>query len=450
MRCHQAKLRMSQYQAEPDKLAGDTELMAHLNDCPNCQLLVQADRSLREAFAVVSRQEFKPAPCFDGMVTRIEALAAESSDPTSTTNMETKEKTVMSKIAKQISRRPRISVSVGIVGVLLLISMLVPYTYQDSVGYEVAFAGVDKNLALDEVKLNELLARLGIEDAVIDVTGCESTCNVKFSEISSPDDTKLLMAAFEQIGHNVVLEQPRVVYETKDGSVFFSVMNKISGDDRCEEIDFNFTEISEDGELHEVVIELLGGEEEAKTIWISSCEAGTERTIDIIRGDCDQLATGEDSEKVMQFVYMGLADGDCDPSMLDSLHAAGCSLIVISECIDGNDGGASPDNTDDEHSADKQSDLPDGYSLGQNYPNPFNPDTKIDFSIAQAGHVTLEVFNIRGQTVATLVDSYMSAGTHTIEWDATNSSGEKVATGIYLYRLIAGDVTTTMKMNLVK
>lgn len=86
-----------------------------------------------------------------------------------------------------------------------------------------------------------------------------------------------------------------------------------------------------------------------------------------------------------------------------------------------------------------------GYELGQNYPNPFNPTTKIGFSIPKAGHVTLKVYNMLGQEVATLVDKYMNAGMDVVHFNASN-----LPSGTYVYQLKADNVTITKKMMLVK
>jgi hypothetical protein len=93
----------------------------------------------------------------------------------------------------------------------------------------------------------------------------------------------------------------------------------------------------------------------------------------------------------------------------------------------------------------KLSELPDSYTLDQNYPNPFNPMTSISFSIPAASHVKLEIYNIMGQQVTTLVDKQLEAGKHTIQWDGSNA-----ASGVYLYRLQAGDFVDTKKMTLLK
>ena len=89
--------------------------------------------------------------------------------------------------------------------------------------------------------------------------------------------------------------------------------------------------------------------------------------------------------------------------------------------------------------------LPKPFELAQNFPNPFNPATEIQFSLPRKCDVKLEVFNILGQRIATLVNRPMEAGYHTATFD-----GSKVASGIYLYRLQAGDFVESKKMMLVK
>ena len=79
--------------------------------------------------------------------------------------------------------------------------------------------------------------------------------------------------------------------------------------------------------------------------------------------------------------------------------------------------------------------LPRTNMLGQNYPNPFNPSTLIPFEISEGGHVRLEVFNILGQRVVTLVDEQRPAGLHKAQWDATDAAGRPVGTGVYIYRI---------------
>ena len=93
--------------------------------------------------------------------------------------------------------------------------------------------------------------------------------------------------------------------------------------------------------------------------------------------------------------------------------------------------------------------LPTDFALGQNYPNPFNPSTIIPYQLPTAGHVRLEVFNVLGQRLATLVDAERSAGAHTAQWDGTDAVGRAVGAGVYIYRLSSGGMTESRRMVLV-
>lgn len=98
----------------------------------------------------------------------------------------------------------------------------------------------------------------------------------------------------------------------------------------------------------------------------------------------------------------------------------------------------------------QSTDLPASYELMQNYPNPFNPSTTIRFSLPTAGEVRLDVFNILGRHVTTLVDQRLSVGDYSVDWNGVNITGGEVASGIYFYRLTVGDFVETKKMIMLK
>ena len=93
--------------------------------------------------------------------------------------------------------------------------------------------------------------------------------------------------------------------------------------------------------------------------------------------------------------------------------------------------------------------LPARFDLGPNYPNPFNPSTVIPYQLLTSTHVRLEVFNVLGQRIATLVDGEQSAGFHTAQWDGTDAAGRAVGAGVYIYRLSGGGLTVSRRMVLV-
>jgi hypothetical protein len=94
---------------------------------------------------------------------------------------------------------------------------------------------------------------------------------------------------------------------------------------------------------------------------------------------------------------------------------------------------------------DRTLNLPNHPVLYQNYPNPFNPTTAIEFNLPRSSEVTLKIFNLLGEEVTTLLSAFLPAGSHVYEWDASD-----LASGIYLYRLQAGDYVETRKTVLTR
>jgi len=94
--------------------------------------------------------------------------------------------------------------------------------------------------------------------------------------------------------------------------------------------------------------------------------------------------------------------------------------------------------------------LPFNFELKNNYPNPFNPTTTIEYTIPIKSDVDISIFNLLGQKVNTIVEGEESAGEHRVSWDGTDFTGNRVASGIYLYRINAGDNSQTKKMMFIK
>ena len=94
--------------------------------------------------------------------------------------------------------------------------------------------------------------------------------------------------------------------------------------------------------------------------------------------------------------------------------------------------------------------IPQDFALGANYPNPFNPETTIGYQLPGAAQVYLEIYDVLGQKVRTLVQQVEPAGYHSAMWDGRDEGGSALAGGMYFYRLQAGEFTQTRKLLLVK
>ena len=90
------------------------------------------------------------------------------------------------------------------------------------------------------------------------------------------------------------------------------------------------------------------------------------------------------------------------------------------------------------------------FSLSQNYPNPFNPVCNIEYFLPKGSEVKLVIYNIFGQKVRVLVDEYQTAGSKSVRWDGKDCQGREVTSGIYFYKIEAGDFVKSKRMVMIK
>jgi flagellar hook assembly protein FlgD len=88
--------------------------------------------------------------------------------------------------------------------------------------------------------------------------------------------------------------------------------------------------------------------------------------------------------------------------------------------------------------------------LKGNYPNPFNPTTTISFSISEESNVAIDIFNVKGQKVKTLLNESKNVGEHLVHWNGTDEQNKSVSSGVYFYKMKAGKFVQTKKMILMK
>jgi len=613
MKCADVALIIEEYRRAGSQEFNDQRLLEHVMNCPECFAVAteafDAEQLLSQIFEATRAQQQSVTDetmPLQYVRTRVEARGADTLSV-----RQLKGTSIMSTIFKQLKKRSRLSVSVGFVTLGLLAATLIPFTYQDTIGYEVAFAGVSKDLALDSDRIEELLEELGVEGARVYVTGCETTCNLKISDLKSPEDGKLLIAAFENGGAVQLTNDVTPIVETKEGNLFSKASHFVFVSD-----DFD-GEFSAD-DLHNILVERLGqnytmkveacfgaltgdslsfslsalDEDSSGNVWImdsltgeagmmffaalsdsneanislgngqltseqlarleekgftatietndegdkelvlhrdsdsltiefnlTADEGGSAWMVDSASGDsvlaCIGAVYGDDPLNLRQLIAnsgeatlgglikksicMNIDDSACAANwnmgdlagfdfsagkitdeQIAKLEALGY-IVTITENPDGQqeivlfkasdsvaaNGQATSDKevikivtgddvagkgaTDDNPATtDNVSPLPEGFELSQNYPNPFNPTTKINYSVPASERVSIEIINVMGQVVRTLVDEEVSAGQHTVEWDATNDNGVKVASGMYFYRFKAGNNVETKKMTLLK
>lgn len=475
MRCFKARQKLNELKFDKNAIAEDTILTNHLRECPECAAFLSAEQILQRDLTTAAVDDNEETVSWWLLKSRVERQA------TSESRTKFKENPFMAFFSKLL-KKPRLGIGISVVAVILIASALIPISYNKTIGYEVAFAGVNKNLAMDQFKIQQLLSKLGIEGANVDVSGCEATCNVKITDLKSPDDANLVKATFKKIDNVKLLEDVHAMVESESGNVFKTISISLSSDDA--------STCLTDSALQNIIIEKLGtdGEKEIM-IWCSDSMSCDSMPFDpnngfFFSGDdgtatMDIQATNNDDGTVTITVNAGTpdeqtitlpADGNIDAETQQQLDAMGLNMQML-HLGDDTDGaqmqmhqvvmikgdcdtdGSTTDaanNESDSDAAAKPGDLPEKFALHQNYPNPFNPTTTISFNLPSTQHATLEVLNIQGQKVKTLMDQTLPAGEYSIDWDATNASGQKVASGTYLYKLSTPTDTEVKKMILLK
>ena len=480
MRCREARSRLN-HLAKDGRSQADPELLAHLKECPACARQAQAAGELQQAFSALETEDVSDAIAWSEQVRRVEAQV--------TLDAHRKENP-MSALKEQFRLRPRLGYSLVAVLALVLAVTLIPFKFDQTVGFEVAVAGVNKDVAFDTYRIQELLNRLGVTGATVNVTGCEETCNLKIASLKSPEDAEMVKVAFEELSENAGVVQVTIELNSIDEQVSGSALKhvtttlvaKATSDEsnnvemrnfvaqKLEGFDGNvffYCDTLPDGAQQ---IQIVAGPDDAGDFqWTGTALQG-KAMVDCQNGQMTMTMIGDGTREFQTITIQPdqVVDGHLTSearaaleaqgfAVQESIDSDGATLLTLTKNVDGEEQtielrlkNEDVDQTD-EAAKDAADDLlPEGYGLSQNYPNPFNPTTQIEYSLPSAQHVSIDIYNINGQRVRALVDETMGPGTHYVEWDATDDHGSQVASGVYLYRFSAGDVTQTKKMSFVK
>jgi len=147
-------------------------------------------------------------------------------------------------------------------------------------------------------------------------------------------------------------------------------------------------------------------------------------------------------------------------TLLDQIVAAGIITlpinadlywyVIASDGVSDNASEAFTLSLNIETGIDKQAEIPEEFEISQNFPNPFNPTTSISYGLPKECNVKVEIFNVLGQNIRTLVNEKQNAGVYTFTWNAKDMSGRRVKSGVYLYKITTSEFSKTMKMMLLK
>ena len=165
----------------------------------------------------------------------------------------------------------------------------------------------------------------------------------------------------------------------------------------------------------------------------------------------DLVIHGLPRDEIGRSAAVGDVDGDGKDDLLigapGSRNSTGEAYVVLGTTLNGS---LSKQFAERPMAAEESALVPEQYVLEQNHPNPFNPETEICFQIPEERRVQMTIYNIRGQVIRQLVEQSYQAGSHVIMWDGRDEFNSNVPSGIYLYRMQAGEFVTTKKMILAR
>lgn len=245
MHCHEAKRRLTEVGSTAKAHRDDALLQAHLAECDACARAAEATHALRRAFDTINQAGSGDMPAFDLVKRQIEDRVLPAH-----TRVRGK-RSIMAKIWNPLSGRTRWSIGLVTATAVLAFLTLMPFSYQRTVGYSVALAGVDKDLAMDEGRILVLLDRLGVNGASIELGNCETTCELTIADVDSRDHCRMIIAAMKEMGEIHVINGGEAHFERADGALFEVAANNLhfgNGDH----------ESMPDHEVREIVLELLG------------------------------------------------------------------------------------------------------------------------------------------------------------------------------------------------
>lgn len=202
MRCNKAEEELNKYKWDYDIYSHDNELMDHLKKCHKCRAMLIAEDTLRNSLKTVRDDIRVKIMTFETFREKIQNAGAKS-------ELKSRYHKILSQRAKA-----RLGFAAGLALILIAILTLVPFDYNETVGYEVAIAGVDKNIALNFQEITPLLQALGMEpdkiSSLLDSIGnneihltvgdCEETCQLKITDLRTEQDARLVIKAIIELG----------------------------------------------------------------------------------------------------------------------------------------------------------------------------------------------------------------------------------------------------------
>ena len=179
MRCHEAESRLTGSRRDISAIGNDPELAQHLKECPRCAEYARAAGLLERALSGLTEDGREYPVPLTQMRNRVEARVARR------------------RRVPVWLRKPALSLA-GAVAVGFLIVSLVPFEYGETIGYDIRFGGVSPELVQEEEHICDMLSTLGLDEAGVDMLGCDTTCSLRILDLKSAEEVELVSTALRQ------------------------------------------------------------------------------------------------------------------------------------------------------------------------------------------------------------------------------------------------------------
>ena len=216
MRCREAQKKLTESHGIISNHPDHNELRSHVDNCLACTAFARAERILHNEIKAARANDTDGGLSLNETRHSVEKCLKHPAAP------KPKGISIMKKISHTIKIRPRLSYSLAVAVAVFLIITLGPFNFGNKGGYEVAIAGINKNLAVDEARMDKLLQTFGMDGASYTVEGCSSTCKIKIYDLKTKDDVKTIIRVFDEMGNSklddVYLDnESKIVEFTTDG-----------------------------------------------------------------------------------------------------------------------------------------------------------------------------------------------------------------------------------------
>ena len=464
MNCSEAQERLNALALSTSDKEIEAELMEHVRNCPDCTELLGVQRTLGEDFRRLSSEARVRPMTLQTLKDRV--LLREQAPKGRQVKT-----TLIPRRGERWASPRRLGWSAAVVAAVAIVFTLLPFSFEDELGYQVAVAGVDESLVTSGA-ISDLFMAVGLTKAAIEVISCTPACSLVVSGLTTTLEAQTAAAAIFAANDIYVASKESFV-DQKTGLPITITKTDL----RAAIFKGTWTlELDIDSAISRRISVALDSLQDDTTItwttWLKAGEDTVESTTEGYRVNPDgsyfntissspNSQTGW-SEMTWQFDTAGRAvahtitdtlgiEFDIDfqnwTVMEKQLRRFGIYHMVTY------DETGTPYHTalDVDPAAEglDRPNLAEGMYLNQNRPNPFDTLTSLVFGIPQAAKVRLEIYNQNSELVRTLVDKAMSAGEHEIKWDATDDSGKRVHSRLFMAKLTVGDYYHTIVMSQV-